>query len=66
MNTTATLLEGAMYLLAAFGAGAALAGIYSVAKAFLAKQDQLYQQKHDEFLQQKASVEKHIKDTKPA
>ena len=64
--SVAVIVEVIMYALGAFGGGAALAGIYSVAKAFSEKQDRLYQQKHDEFLQQKAQVEKHLKDTKPA
>lgn len=64
MNIT-TILELLVYGLSAFGAGAALCGIYLVGRAFVRKQNRLYQQKHDEFLQQKSRVENHLKDSRP-
>jgi hypothetical protein len=66
MTATVRIIEWVMYLVAAFGVGAALAGIYSVSRAFLRKQDRLYQQKYEEFLEQKSRVESHLKGSKPA
>lgn len=66
MMTIVKIVEWTMYLLCAFGVGTALVGIYSVGRAFARKQDRLYQQKYEEFLQQKTRVQTHLKDSKPA
>lgn len=66
MTNIVAITQYIMYIVAILGIGVAFIGIYSVVRAFLKKQDRLYQQKYDEFQEQKRRVEKHLRDTRPA
>lgn len=63
--TTIKIVEAVIYVLGAFGIGAALAGIYSVCRAFVRKQNRLleerFAEKHDEFLNRKKRVDAALK-----